>query len=224
MSHPAATPQFWHDRWSTQQIGFHLTAPNPSLLRWWPTLNLPFGARVLVPLCGKSHDLGWLAEQGHEVVGVELSAIACAAFFEEAGVVPQRETCGAFEVWRAGRVTIYQGDIFGLAAVAPLSGFDAVWDRAALIALPPDVRDRYLREIRVPGPHLVVTMTYDQERRDGPPFSVPDSVVLGAWPQAKRLASEPLSDERFAQSGGVSETVWRTAGDHSGMLQSSAPS
>lgn len=217
MVHPAATPQFWNDRWSTQQIGFHLAEPNPLLLRWWPTLNLPFGSSVLVPLCGKSHDLAWLASQGHEVVGVELSAIACAAFFEERGVVPHRERVGAFDVWTGGRIALYQGDIFALADITPLSRFAAVWDRAALIALPPGVRDRYLQEIRVPGAHLVVTMTYDQERRDGPPFSVPDSVVLGAWPHAERLYSEPLVDERFAEIGGVTEAVWRTASDQSEM-------
>lgn len=212
MSHPAATPAFWHERWTTNQIGFHLPEPNAQLLRWWPTLNLPSGARVLVPLCGKTHDLAWLAGQGHAVVGVELSALACTAFFEEHGLVPAVEARGPFMAWSAGNVTILQGDVFDLPQVAPLDGFAAVWDRAALIALPPDLRARYLREIQVPGPHLVVTMVYDQSRRDGPPFSVPDEVVLGSWPDAEKLHSEPLTDERWRDIGGVVEVVWRAGG------------
>lgn len=209
MLHPAATAAFWHERWTTSQIGFHLAAPNPHLLRWWPTLNLPSGAKVLVPLCGKTHDLAWLAGQGFMAVGVELSALACAAFFAEHGLAPSVEARGAFTAWSAGNVTILEGDVFALPEVEPLSGFAAVWDRAALIALPAELRDRYLRELQVPGPHLVVTMVYDQARRDGPPFSVPDEVVLGTWPDAQKLASEALDDERWRDIGGVVETVWR---------------
>ncbi len=208
MKHPAATAAFWHERWTANQIGFHLAAPNAHLLRWWPTLNLPPGAKVLVPLCGKTHDLAWLAAQGFMVIGVELSALACAAFFEEHGLVPTVEARGPFTAWTAGNVTILEGDVFALPEVEPLSGFAAVWDRAALIALPAELRDRYLREIRVPGPHLVVTMVYEQSRRDGPPFSVPDEVVLAAWPNAQKLASEALDDERWRDIGGVVETVW----------------
>ena len=86
--HPAAHPTFWHDRWTTGQLGFHEGRPNAHLTRWWPTLGLAANARVLVPLCGKSKDLAWLLAQGHTVVGVELSPIACAAFFAEQGLEP----------------------------------------------------------------------------------------------------------------------------------------
>ena len=76
-------PEFWHDRWQRNQIGFHQEQVNPCLERLWPQLELPRGARVLVPLCGKSLDLSWLAASGFEVLGVELSQTAVEQFFSE---------------------------------------------------------------------------------------------------------------------------------------------
>lgn len=76
---------FWHERWARNEIGFHLGEVNPYLLRHWPSLALPNGARVLVPLCGKSLDMAWLVEQGFTVVGVELSEKAVRAFLTSNG-------------------------------------------------------------------------------------------------------------------------------------------
>ena len=76
-------PDFWQDRWRTRQVGFHQPAPHPFLERWWPSLGLPSGTRVYVPLCGKSLDMVWLAVRGYHVVGSELSEIAVAEFFGE---------------------------------------------------------------------------------------------------------------------------------------------
>lgn len=72
--------EFWHARWSSNEIGFHLPQVNPHLLEFWPTLGLPAGSRVLVPLCGKTLDMAWLMAQGHRVLGVELSRTAVEAF------------------------------------------------------------------------------------------------------------------------------------------------
>lgn len=209
MSHPAASPDFWHSRWSANQIGFHEGAANASLQRWWPTLALAAGSRVFVPLCGKSADLAWLAAQGHEVVGVELSALAVQAFFAENGLTPERAEVGALIRWSAGRVTIYQGDVFAFDAPGR---FDAAWDRAALIALPPDVRIRYAthvrRQLRADAPILVVTLVYDQARRDGPPFSVPDAELRAHHPEAVLLGREP-AEARWDDIGGAENVVWR---------------
>ena len=205
MHHPAAHPDFWHERWTLNQIGFHEGRPNAHLVREWPALGA--GRRVLVPLCGKSADLGWLASQGHEVVGVELSPVACAAFFAERNIVPTLGQEGPFNTYEGEGILLLQGDFFALED----SDFDAVWDRAAMIALPPHVRGRYASHVqarlRPGGVGLLVTFAYDPTKKEGPPFSVPDDEVLAAYP-ATRLHHAPVDDARFAGIG-ATESVWR---------------
>jgi thiopurine S-methyltransferase len=203
--HPAATSAFWRARWAAGQIAFHLATPNPSLLKHWPSLGA--GHEVLVPLCGKSNDLAWLAGQGHAVTGVELAAEACAAFFAEHGLEPTVSAEGRFTRWNAGAVTILQGDFFDLDGT-----FDAVWDRAALIALPPALRERYAAQVRarVRGPMLLVSFLYDGTRRDGPPFPVPDDEVRRLYPDAREIERVTVDEERWNEVGGAEEVVWRT--------------
>ncbi|MBM4368050.1 MAG: thiopurine S-methyltransferase [Deltaproteobacteria bacterium] len=199
--HPAATPAFWHERWTSNQIGFHQATTNELLSRHW---HLDRG-RVIVPLCGASRDLAWLAARGHEVVGVELSELACARFFEEHGLLPEREG----NRWRAGAVTLVQGDFF---AFSEPGAFDALYDRAALIALPPGVRPRYVDHLRhlLRAPRgLLISFEYDQQKRDGPPFAVMASEVRALWPEAVEVERRPVDEERWRELGGVSEVAWR---------------
>ena len=128
---------FWHDRWERNQIGFHLEQVNPHLARYWPDLGLEPGTRVLVPLCGKTLDLTWLAAQGYEVLGVELSEPAVQAFFSEHDLDPKVSQRGGFRVSEAGPVTLLCGDFFALSAeeVAACSGVaDATCGAAASAA------------------------------------------------------------------------------------------
>ncbi len=76
-------PEFWHAKWASNQIGFHLTDVNTLLTDHWHTTQPKREDRVFVPLCGKSEDLVWLAEKHNDVQGVELSPIAVRAFFAE---------------------------------------------------------------------------------------------------------------------------------------------
>ena len=107
-------PGFWHSRWATGQIGFHQAEVNPYLQRFWPILEIAAGTRVLVPLCGKSVDMTWLAEQGLYVVGVELAEAAGEAYFTERGIQPLIEARGEYKVYRDDRCEIWCGDFFGL--------------------------------------------------------------------------------------------------------------
>ena len=75
--------EFWLERWREGRTHFHQTRITPLLQKYWPTLAVPKGGRVLVPLAGKSLDMVWLAAQGHAVLGVELSQLAVDQFFEE---------------------------------------------------------------------------------------------------------------------------------------------
>lgn len=171
---------FWQERWARSQIGFHQEKVNGYLRRHWPTLGLPNDAAVLVPLCGKSLDLAWLAEQGHAVIGVELAERAVQDFFAERDVQPHVSQHGAFKVYQAGALRILCGDFFALSH-ADVADCQAFYDRAALIALPAEMRERYATHLQAILPEtcqgLLVTLVYDQQRMDGPPFSVEDAEV-----------------------------------------------
>ena len=204
-------PAFWHKRWADNQIGFHQAQVNPYLQAYWPRLGLAPGCRVLVPLCGKSLDLAWLAGQGHRVLGVELSRRAVEDYFREHGLVPEVGQQGAFEVWRSGDVELWCGDFFAL-RTQDLEDCVGLYDRAALIALPPAMRERYLALLSTLLPNackgVLVTLDYDQALLDGPPFSVPDAEVragFAGWRVACFEEQEVIRESpKFEQAGVVS--------------------
>ena len=138
--------QRWKAKWKADDIAFHQPQIHPHLIRFWPQLALPEGATVLVPLCGKSLDLGWLHQQGHRVIGVELSHIAIAAFFAERGLQPQRQRLGRFQRYWAGTLELWCGDLFDLRR-EDLGDIAAVYDCAALTALPAASRGHYVRQL-----------------------------------------------------------------------------
>ena len=168
-------PDFWHKRWRIGQIGFHQSAVDRNLKRYWPDLALPIGSRVFVPLCGKSLDLLWLRERHHSVTGVELSAVALESFCLEHGVPARRRVLEHFDVYEAAGLRLFRGDLFALTPelLGPVS---AVFDRAALISWAPELRAAYVAHVTaltLPGTQtLLVTMEYTQPQMTGPPFSV----------------------------------------------------
>ncbi len=174
-------PDFWLQRWQNGQIGFHRSEVMPLLQKHWPELQLPQGSRVLVPLCGKTLDMHWLAAQGHRVLGVELSPMAIEQFFAEAGVTPQRHSSQYGEHYSAGPIELICGDAFALDAdlLADVAG---VYDRAALIALPPRLRQQYRDTLYAQLPvncrGILITLEYPQDEKQGPPFSVEQEEVL----------------------------------------------
>ncbi|NYZ63881.1 thiopurine S-methyltransferase [Luteimonas deserti] len=168
-------PEFWHARWAGNRIGFHRDAPLPLLTAHWPSLGLATDARVFVPLCGKSLDMVWLAGRGHAVLGVELSELAVRQFFEERGLAPRIVDGPAGRHYSAGPFELIVGDAFALAP-SLLADCAGVYDRAALIALPPDLRRTYAGSAwhRLPPGcrGMLVTLEYPQTQKAGPPFSV----------------------------------------------------
>lgn len=171
---------FWRERWQRGEIGFHKSRVNPLLTRWWPTLALPAGSQVCVPLCGKSLDMLWLREQGHRVLGVELAEEALRDFAQEHQLTLNWQTQTDFVVASGQGFELLCGDVFELTA-ADLKSVSAVYDRAALIALPPAMRARYVTHLldRLPNgcQLLLVTLDYPQQERPGPPFSVGEEEV-----------------------------------------------
>jgi thiopurine S-methyltransferase len=172
--------EFWLNRWIENRIGFHVKGVNPKLERFWGQVALSGSGRTLVPLCGKSEDLRWLAGRGHEVVGIDLSAIAARAFSEEQGVAFEETQEPPFTVFRGEKITIYVGDFFDFTSAID-GDFDFLYDRAALIALPPAMRAGYARQVKsLMAPQargLLISLEYDTSMMDGPPFSVPEAEV-----------------------------------------------
>lgn len=188
---------FWHERWESDQLGFHQEAVNGLLVELWPRLGLAADATVFVPLCGKSRDMHWLRERGHEVIGVELSPIAVRDFFSETGIEAGSTPHGALERFEGGGYRLFCGDLFELGA-AELAEVRGVYDRASLIALPPAMRRDYATHLRRILPArcsiLLITLDYDPTRMDGPPHSVPvvevEALFGGSGDDA--FAIEPL--------------------------------
>lgn len=203
---------YWAKRWAAQQIGFHQGKPNMLL-----TENVGFlegKKRVLVPLCGKAVDLRYIADRGHEVVGVELVADAVSAFFAEQQIVASAVRVGPYEGLTGGGITLLVGDFF-LGDHESLGTFDALYDRAALVALDAETRVRYAAHclsLLEPSAHgLVITFEYDATQLDGPPFSVTDEEVHTLYPGCDvKMVRERIEipSPRFVDAG-IDDTIER---------------
>lgn len=215
----AVQREFWLERWQNNEIGFHLADVNPRLRQYWPALGVPEGAGVFVPLCGKSLDLHWLAGQQHPVVGVELAEAAVRAFFAEAGLHPRLERDVRWSCYVHEALRIYCGDFMDLTA-RELRGVGGVYDRAALVALPPRMREHYVDHLLRIVPDgaciLLVTFEYDQSRIPGPPHAVLEDEVnalYGARCDVELLAREQVRmiPPAFAAAGidAAGEAVYR---------------
>jgi thiopurine S-methyltransferase len=165
---------FWLQKWEKNEIAFHKDEANPLLVKYFSELSLLRGRRVFVPLCGKTLDIGWLLSEGYRVTGAELAEIAVEQLFAELGVAPNISRVGEISLYSAKDLDIFVGDIFDISANI-LGSVDAIYDRAALVALPEEIRTRYtahLMEITHEAPQLLVTFEYDQTVMEGPPFSI----------------------------------------------------
>ena len=191
-------PEFWRERWAERQIGFHEGTPNNFLSRHKATLT----GRVLVPLCGKSEDLAFLAAQGHEVVGIELVESAVTEFFTDHEIIPTITRTGDLAIYACGGITIICGDFFKV--TRDLVGrIDSIYDRAAMIALPNDMRRQYVHHLRELTPHarriLLVTIEYPNDRGQRPPFAVLEPEVRAQYANTpvEVIDQGGIDDERF---------------------------
>ncbi len=192
--------EFWLNCWKNNHLGFQLDEPHPLLVAALPLL--PKVARVFVPLCGKSPDLQLLA-QHYSVVGSELSAIACNDFFVDAGCEPAQVTVGEHVLFSHQQVVIWQGDFFTLPPEA-VTDIELIYDRAALIALPRALRERYVQKLRTSLPKatlLLISLEYPQDEKVGPPFSVSEAEIFQLFAGAKisKLSDVDLTGAGFAR-------------------------
>lgn len=190
--------QFWHDMWDTGKVGFHRTEENEFLQTYWADLDIPKDSEVLVPLCGKSLDMCWLADQGYAVLGVELSPKALREFLEENNFTGKPIQTTHYDGYKINKKTLLCGDIFNLTQ-ADVQQVKAVYDRAALVALPPEMRTKYAQHLANILPKgtqmLLITMEYSAPKLSGPPFSVLESEVetlYGDHFKIDKLFSHPI--------------------------------
>ncbi len=203
---------FWHEKWEKNEIAFHSDDVNRMLAAHFQSFGLADGARIFLPLCGKTLDIQWLLSKGHKVVGAELSEIAIKQLFEDLGVEPAVTPVGELLHYHAPNIDMFVGDIFDLTR-ARLGPVDAVYDRAALVALPEDLRARYAEHmvaLTEGAPQFLISFDYDQSEMNGPPFSVVESEVRALY-SAHYDISLTASEEVPGRLKGVAEAqemVW----------------
>ena len=204
--------EFWHNKWQANEIGFHKDEANTFLKRNLSSLGLNPNAKIFVPLCGKTLDIAYLLSCGHEVVAIELNESAVLQLFDEMNATPNVIDLGDLKQYQAPNVTVYVGDIFKLTK-DKLGAVDAVYDRAALVALPDAMRQRYAKlvsELTDTAPQLLVAIEYDQSQHNGPPFSISETMVHEIY--SDKYERNLL--ERVSMEGGLKgkceawEAVW----------------
>lgn len=195
--------EFWHQRWQQNQIGFHKQETNPFLQEYWPRLSVSPKSRVFVPLCGKSNDMLWLLAMGYQVIGVELSPLAVESFFSDNGLKPRERRQGDLLISEIDGLQIFCGDFFALQA-ADIGEIDAIYDRASLVALPPDMRIDYASKLATLLPSgveiLLIAFDYPQDEMQGPPFSVQSeevNMLFSRWCKVELLASENVLEQEL---------------------------
>lgn len=204
--------KFWHERWHKKEIGFHQESINQYLQSHWPDLGLSRTDTVFVPLCGKSKDIFWINDKGHPVIGIELSPVACKDLFEESGLKANVRHKESFTHYQHNDIDILCGDFFKLEP-EQMSLVKAVYDRAALIALPTEMRPDYIKHLNHILPKhcqiLLVAMTYPQTEMSGPPFSVTHDEILSLYEAHWNITfiTENVlgKDDPFAKRKGLSE-------------------
>ena len=194
------------------RVFWHRSEANPLLVKYFNELSLAKGSRVFVPLCGKSLDIPWLLSHGYRVAGAELSKIAIEQLFDELGVTPEISRDGELDHYRANNIDLFVGDIFDVSDKM-LGPVDAIYDRAALVALPEDMRNRYAAHVTKmtnTSPQLVICYEYDQRLMEGPPFSVSNQEVNQKYSERYELT---LLESAIVPSGlkgrvTARENVW----------------
>jgi thiopurine S-methyltransferase len=204
---------FWQERWHRAETGFHQQHINPYLAYYYGEMGPPMekrsSLRVFVPLCGKSRDLWWLHHSGYKSLGVECSEVAVEQFFSEQQLNYSKQDTSKHISYKTENLEILLGDFFTL-QVDDVREITDIYDRASLIALPLEMRRKYVEKItqlQRPGTRtLLITLTYPDNQMDGPPFSVSEEEVRELYSKNFRIdklaAKNVLEDEpRFKARG-----------------------
>lgn len=203
--------EFWLQRWREGSTPWNEGVPNAALRRHLDCLNLQPGDRVFVPLCGKAEDMWWLHEQGFDVLGIDLSPIAGREFLGAHGLAFTETQHARYVLIESPGFRLFAGDFFALDA-GDLEGVAAIYDRAALVALPPPERQRYARHLTelLEAPILLISMEYPEHEIEGPPFPVSEQDIrelFGKRRRVQHLAEEDIIERSNLRKRGVTQLV-----------------
>tara|TARA_B100000674_G_scaffold339079_1_gene283467 strand:- start:112 stop:810 length:699 start_codon:yes stop_codon:yes gene_type:complete len=206
--------EFWHNRWHTQQTGWHRAVYNDMLVKHWPSIGAATGSEVLVPLCGKSLDMLWLSEAGHQIIGLEMVEEAIQSFFRENNLQFSVTAEGPHAKYTSEQVTIFQGNVFDFESGMVCA--DAWYDRAAMIAVDPSMRQAYVEQIRqqtkIGAVGLLITFAYPQHQMAGPPFALHDEQVVELFADGfsvECLETISLDDDKDRGLSNVKSSVFK---------------
>lgn len=200
---------YWQSRWNKDKTGWHMEVVYPQLPKLWPTFSLAKESRILVPFCGKSLDMKWLIEQGHYVIGVDAVEKALTEFIDSYPKPFSKDSSHGFQIYKSNNLELWQGDFLKLPATK-VENIDAVYDKAALVAIPKENRKDYAQKIIAlcnKDTHIFLqTFEYRQEEMSGPPFSVSEQEVktlFGGHFDIEILHKQSKFDElaKFQQRG-----------------------
>ena len=152
-------------------------------------------------------------KQEFRVIGAELSELAIQQLFAELDLVPVITAIGDINHYRADNIDIFVGDIFDVTQDM-ISQVDAILDRAALVALPPDMRKTYTKhliEITSSAPQLLLTFEYGVTDVTGPPHSISQDEVVAHYGDHYHLKTLELFDigGGFRGTSKAIEHVWQ---------------
>jgi len=169
--------QMWKDRWDAGQIGFHKSDVHQTLVKYIDKL-FPNGnkGKIFVPLCGKTVDMKWLADNGIDVIGLDAVRVSLEQFYSEHNIENSVEKCADLgqeaEVFKSSdnKIRLYCADMFKFSP--DIEGtFDAIWDRGSLVAIYRKDVPTYaeiIKKLLKPGAScLVEVFEYDVSIFDG---------------------------------------------------------
>ena len=202
--------EFWHQKWQKNEIGFHLNQPHPLLVKYMGCLNISPNSRIFIPLCGKSLDIHWLLTQGYHVVGIDLSPIAIHDLISTLGLSFTEMQSGNLSHFHHPQIDLFVGDFFEL-TIEQLGQIDAIYDRAALVALPEQMRSQYIQHLIHIGGHasqLLISFEYDQSIMAGPPFAISTQHLQDYY--SSEYDIQPLDSQTELLKGTVNaqEKIW----------------
>ena len=199
--------ELWESRWQEDRIGFHLKEVNPYLIRFSDQLLDQNSDKVFVPLCGKTLDLCWLTTKTKKVIGVELISKAVLDFFAENNIDYLSQEDATLQKFSSKSIDIYLGDFFDLNP-EQTSLFEAIYDRASIVAIEKTERSKYVDHLisflNTKGRILLITLEYNQNQMEGPPYSVPAEEIenlFAPFASLKLLETCDILDDRFRNKG-----------------------
>ena len=200
----------WISRWESNRIGWHTDEINRQLIEYLDELKLSPQEAIFVPLCGKSIDMNYLCQKNYKVIGVEMSELAIQQFFEENDLSYTVSKDGEFKLYEGDRIKIYCGDFFDLQS-NHFNNVKAVYDRASLIALDDELRQKYVKHlndiINLDVRILLLTLNYPQHQRSGPPFAVSklevNQLFKGSFDCQELYCIDDIENEPMFQNLGV---------------------